>query len=164
MQVDKQIKVYEDGYKGPKVLTQAQQNKQLAMRPTLAHGAPVKDSQLMYEADDEHQLGDNNSDELVDDADDEITISEIVQYVKKKPQGQKSKHHKRISSIIAFATSQIILGCSIDTIFVAYTISPHGRPIPTFANSVAKPIASFQPTGGGFAKVGGPCLFNNYML
>ncbi|KAA6391505.1 MAG: hypothetical protein EZS28_012973, partial [Streblomastix strix] len=61
MQVGKQIKVYEDGYKGPKVLTQAQQNKLLAIRP---QPKPI-DNRLMY-MDDE-----DNTDEQDDDADDE---------------------------------------------------------------------------------------------
>ncbi|KAA6354705.1 MAG: hypothetical protein EZS28_049769 [Streblomastix strix] len=73
-------------------------------------------------------------------------------------------NHKRISSIIAFATSQIIKGSSFDTISVVYTISPDGRRIPTFHNSAAKQITSFQPKGSAFAKVSGPYSFNNYMF
>ncbi|KAA6393161.1 MAG: hypothetical protein EZS28_011316 [Streblomastix strix] len=74
MQVGKQIKVYEDGYKGPKVLTQAQQNKLLTIRPT---AKPIDNrlsteglhGRLMY-MDDE-----DNTDEQDDDADgDEETI------------------------------------------------------------------------------------------
>ncbi|KAA6378170.1 MAG: hypothetical protein EZS28_026304 [Streblomastix strix] len=79
MQVGKQIKVYEDGYKGPKVITQAQQNKLLAIRPTL-----VKDTRLMYVDDDN-----NSSDEKNDDADDEestINKRKTVKDEKKKSQ------------------------------------------------------------------------------
>ncbi|KAA6384581.1 MAG: hypothetical protein EZS28_019896 [Streblomastix strix] len=58
----------------------------------------------------------------------------------------------------------IIKGSSIDTISVVYTISPDERRIPTFHNSAAKQITSFQPKGGAFVKVSGPCSFNNYMF
>ncbi|KAA6396208.1 MAG: hypothetical protein EZS28_008269 [Streblomastix strix] len=71
MQVGKQIKVYEDGYKGPKVLTQAQQNKLLAIRP---QPKPIN-NRLMYMDDD------NNTDEQDDDADDE---EETIPKVKPK--------------------------------------------------------------------------------
>ncbi|KAA6355872.1 MAG: hypothetical protein EZS28_048600, partial [Streblomastix strix] len=81
MQVGKQIKVYEDCYKGPKVLTQAQQNKLLAIRPTsewkASQGLTTKsiDNRLMY-MDDE-----DNTDEQDDDADDE---EETIPKVKPK--------------------------------------------------------------------------------
>ncbi|KAA6388721.1 MAG: hypothetical protein EZS28_015750 [Streblomastix strix] len=67
IQVGKQVNVYEDGYKGPKVLSQAQQNKLLAVRPT---PKPV-DARLMYVDDDNSTEGQDN------DADDEKAISEI---------------------------------------------------------------------------------------
>ncbi|KAA6368439.1 MAG: hypothetical protein EZS28_036033 [Streblomastix strix] len=92
MQVGKQIKVYEDGYKGPKVLTQAQQNKLLAERPALpmeglqgrlAQRQPMKDSRLMY-MDDE-----DNTDEQDDDADDEEeTIPKV------KPKSFRDENHQ----------------------------------------------------------------------
>ncbi|KAA6375130.1 MAG: hypothetical protein EZS28_029345 [Streblomastix strix] len=78
MQVGKQIKVYEDGYKSPKVLIQAQQNMLLAIRPT---AKPV-DSRLMY-MDDE-----DNTDEQDDDADDE---EETIPKVKPKVMNKNTK-------------------------------------------------------------------------
>ncbi|KAA6390460.1 MAG: hypothetical protein EZS28_014016 [Streblomastix strix] len=74
MQVDKQIKKYEDGQKSPNVLTQAQQNKLLAIRPT-----PVKDNRITYMDDD------INSDEQDDYADDVEIVREnqIVKDMKK---------------------------------------------------------------------------------
>ncbi|KAA6373366.1 MAG: hypothetical protein EZS28_031108 [Streblomastix strix] len=80
MQVGKQIKIYEDGYKGPNVLKQAQQNKLLAIRTT-----PVKDSRLWYETDD-----DVNSDEQ----DDEEIISEKQPVKEVKKSSQVSKQYK----------------------------------------------------------------------
>ncbi|KAA6401251.1 MAG: hypothetical protein EZS28_003233 [Streblomastix strix] len=65
MQVDEQIKIYECGYKGPKVITQAQQNKLLTIRPT----AKPTDSRLKY-MDDE-----DNTDEQDDDVDSEEEIN-----------------------------------------------------------------------------------------
>ncbi|KAA6390577.1 MAG: hypothetical protein EZS28_013892 [Streblomastix strix] len=80
MQVGKQIKVYEDGYKGPKVLTQAQQNKLLAIRPT---PKPI-DNRLMY-MDDE-----DNTDEQDDDVDDE---EETIPKVKPKVINKNTKQN-----------------------------------------------------------------------
>ncbi|KAA6374042.1 MAG: hypothetical protein EZS28_030431 [Streblomastix strix] len=53
----KQIKIFNDGYKGPKVLTLAQQNKLLAIHPT----PKLVDSRLMQMDDDD------NTDEQDDD-------------------------------------------------------------------------------------------------
>ncbi|KAA6384458.1 MAG: hypothetical protein EZS28_020013 [Streblomastix strix] len=64
MQVGKQITVYEDGYKGLRIMNQAQQNQLLAIRPT----PKLCDTSLMY-VDDE-----DNTDEQDDDADDEEEI------------------------------------------------------------------------------------------
>ncbi|KAA6402454.1 MAG: hypothetical protein EZS28_002014 [Streblomastix strix] len=87
MQVGKQIKVYEDGYKSPKVLTQAQQNKLLAIRPqpkpVRNAGFPQEvDNRLMY-IDDE-----DNTDEQDDDADDE---QETIPKVKPKVMNKNVK-------------------------------------------------------------------------
>ncbi|KAA6362237.1 MAG: hypothetical protein EZS28_042237 [Streblomastix strix] len=96
MQVGKQIKVYEDGYKGPKVLTQAQQNKLLAIRTQ-----PIKDIRLPQEVlqgrlvymDDE-----DNTDEQDDDADDE---EETIPKVKPKVMNKntKQKHQQKALNI-----------------------------------------------------------------
>ncbi|KAA6361632.1 MAG: hypothetical protein EZS28_042840, partial [Streblomastix strix] len=85
MQIGKQIKIFEDGQKAPKVLTQAQQNKLLQM-PTVIK---QQDERLMYQ-DDNRRYSVNflqkasSADQLDDEEDESEEQQEIQQPIVKK--------------------------------------------------------------------------------